>query len=757
MSNGQPLPPGFAAEFEAISKEFTLGLSRAGGFKLFATALGEALLLVVGTVLGWFFRYGAKIIAFLAKIVLKAEQSGDPDMAEIANIAVEDLFNVRVGSGAFQGRGGASARRGSAEQIGNTIIRGLFSGVGTGAGGTLSPSQDPAGKYVGTVLGLAIEGWYQGWVAELASFGQLETFGELDDIIAQVLGLGRLTRRVLGPYVDAYVTTPLQWQINLAHRHELLPPAQAVRQFLRGRPNWGRAQLDQELGRQGYSPERIEGLINAGKKHLGVSDLGFLVRNRLWTKEAAHQHLRDQGYDDAVAQTLLTIEEQQRIEAIKNSALTAAVSGYVDGRLTSGQLRGTLDALQLPVREAEMTMIAAGTRREMTRAQLSIGQTEEAVKRGILSVPDFRERLRLAGYTGRDITTLELLLLSDIRDREQARRERVEREQQRLRQRDEDRRAREQAKVARAREQDEARRRQAEDQEARATALEEELARIAAEEARATAEIHERIDAERLAERLSARDAALQQFAATERAELAGLEASHARLAEIRRAADERQALLSRQADDDLRALRDDVDQDRQAGRISDRDARDQLRWLQERRDIEQQRIERAQRERIQDAFDATTTALDEAREAAIEKLKRQIEEARLRLDISDRDAAEQLRRLDERRQAEIAQSLALRARALDARQAAQRAAVDIGEREQVEQQRAETDRARLEGRISDRAASVETARQQALADARREQQGRAALTAARDAARSRVLEARRASRRRAVQEGSGS
>src|SRR5204862_1854622 len=124
-------------------------------------------------------------------------------------------------------------------------------------------------------------------------------------------GFGRLTRRVLSPFVDTLVQTPAEWAINKQYRPKLLGSSLLTRRMHAGKLS--EDEVREELARQGYATWRIDALINESSKFLNTGDLGFLVRHKLIEYDAAIAHLRDQGYPQYIAETVMELERLSRL------------------------------------------------------------------------------------------------------------------------------------------------------------------------------------------------------------------------------------------------------------------------------------------------------------------------------------------------------------------------------------------------------------------------------------------------------------
>lgn len=362
----------------------------------------------------------------LAKGIAQSEDLVAPHLAEIAAAAVSDTFGTEVSPNAFRSRRDPSGRKGAADALGAGFLNSI-----KGAGGAVEPNQEAAQRFLGMVMNMALEGWYQGWFFELMSslvpyidVGKIESFAQLDDTIMQALGIGRMTRRVVQPLLNAQVITPLQWHVNKTYRPELLSVGEAVRQFHRGR--WTREQLDEELARQGWSADRIDAFVNAQKKYFSAGDVRTFTDRNHWPMDKGIQHLRDQGFDEHTAVDALRLEGLRRIEQLEASEATAIIGAYVDRRINGSEFGTLLRAAVKNDAERALLEELAEVRRAVNIRHLSPGEARAAAKAGIVAVRDYRRALERDGYTPDAVDALELLLrheLAEQRDVEELRRE----------------------------------------------------------------------------------------------------------------------------------------------------------------------------------------------------------------------------------------------------------------------------------------------------------------------------------------------
>lgn len=369
---------------------------------------------VFGRVLAFLYKLISPIGIGLAKGIAESEDLVAPELSEIAAAAASDMFGTDVPASAFKSKRDRTGRTRAADALGKGILDQI-----RGESTTMAPTEAGAQRYLGMVLNMSLEGWYQGWFFEFMSslvpyfdVGKIESFAELDDILSQTLGLGRLSRRVLGPLVDVTCVTPLEWAVNKAYRPNLLAAGEVARQVARGR--WPLERGKEELARQGWDDERIEALFNGQRKFLSVADVNQLYTRGVLTGEQARQHLRDQGYDDDTALLAERVEGTRRFETHENSEGAAIVSAFASFGLSLSEFRSLLGQYVTVPAERALFEELGTLRRQLAQKPLSPSEAKACVKAGILSVRDYRRALELDGYDVDAVLALELLLRDEL-------------------------------------------------------------------------------------------------------------------------------------------------------------------------------------------------------------------------------------------------------------------------------------------------------------------------------------------------------
>jgi hypothetical protein len=391
------LPPDLKSQGEQIGLGATepVVLDRLGRFVL--AAVQSAVAFIVEYII----KIASRVAIYFAGAVMRAEDRNAAEFRALTNAALQDLTGVDRGAGN--------------KAIGKTLLESLSGGAGAAPGGTLGPSTAGAEAYMEIVMQLALEGYVEGGITSALSLGYLDKFTELDDILAQVLGLGRMSRRVMQPLMGAKVITPMQWHVNKLYRPELLSPADAVRQYLRH--NWTWEQTTEELARQGWSAERIDALVEAQRKFFSPSDIRQFVTREHWNADQGTQHLLDQGYTEEEARDALRLEGLKRFEQLEAAEGGAIVTAYANHEIDDGEFDDLMAKQVKNTTERNLLTELGLLRRRLNVRYLTPAEERRLAIAGIRNVIDYRRALERAGYQPDAVAALDLELRAELANR----------------------------------------------------------------------------------------------------------------------------------------------------------------------------------------------------------------------------------------------------------------------------------------------------------------------------------------------------
>lgn len=348
--------------------------------------------------------------------IVSGERVAEGSYQRMAATVLSGLFNTPIDAGDIGIFG--NAERG-AQKIGDAVLRGM----GT-PHSPIEPSDENAKRFIAMMGNLAVEGWLNGVIFEQLSkietfeLAGSERFAELKDVLISAFGLSRLSRRVFGPYVDTNVVLPFKWFVNKTYRPTLLSPAAAAKQVLRGRKESDR--FFEETARAGYDDEDAESILNAARQKLSIDDWLFLERYGDVSTPEVDAALADLGCDDVTRDYVRRLDFEKRKAKSQVDLFDATADAYIDGLVPETSFLFALTQAYDNVDEREGRRQVVEARKVARRKRLSKADIEDAVKRKLLAIQDYRDWLAVEGYDEQSATVLELMLQSEIRGAEAA-------------------------------------------------------------------------------------------------------------------------------------------------------------------------------------------------------------------------------------------------------------------------------------------------------------------------------------------------
>lgn len=406
--NEPPTPP---PDFEAIGRSFGLGIDTSGLAGSWLSGLYEILVKVFTTAIGILLSLAIRIFAWFIGILGDVSAEASTAYGTLVAATLKELFGIDVDPNSVNTRRGGADRQAVATKLGQTIIGTFFTGTQTDPNGRIVPSSTAADNFLATTMNMELNGWIESWFADGVTGHLLEKYGDLKDGIAQVLGLGRLSRQVFAPPLKVLVHDPYLALLEEKYRPKPVAEATLMRQFYRG--EFTRESLSITLGRQGYSEQYIDWVIQEHEKFLSLDDVNYLLSRGTWTNDDAAHYLQEQGHTFAGAQRVVEIINDKRIHKYRTEIVSVAEAAFVKGDIPFDQWQSIASTSGLTDEEITWTLKVAGIKRELTVTHLSLGQIETGIKDGIMNLDDLRAWATRVNMPFEDETFLELMVLFD--------------------------------------------------------------------------------------------------------------------------------------------------------------------------------------------------------------------------------------------------------------------------------------------------------------------------------------------------------
>ncbi|HEV2224384.1 MAG TPA: hypothetical protein VGR84_15425 [Candidatus Acidoferrales bacterium] len=415
------LPP---ADFTTIGAQLAQGAKSVEGAAAGVSSVINWLADWVGTIVAALLTLVEKIIAWLLGLIFKVWNNAESGTDAIAAQAVSGIFRQPVSASAFQSLNDPSQRDAITGALLTTITNSLGAGFTGSSAQQIGPSTAGAEQFLKTALGMGIEGWLQGWIVEAFSLNYLERFGDLKDILERSLGIGRLSRQVLGPPMKMLVHDPLLWKLNQIYHPTRLPVSTAIREYIRG--GLTQDQLNEYLDYAGIPAANIPGMVNEARPHLGVGELWDLVQGGFIDQPAAIQELQNAGWDNATAQWVWSAQTVARQKVLAEKYIEAAEALFIGRKMDTTTFNNIVDGFTnqgsvtfggtaagegstttfglLTVAEAQMIKATAFLRRASASQFIPLGQALQLLEGGFVGLDDYRRMLTLHGFSNGETT-----------------------------------------------------------------------------------------------------------------------------------------------------------------------------------------------------------------------------------------------------------------------------------------------------------------------------------------------------------------
>ncbi len=364
----------------------------------------------VAQVLGNFLRVMPRIATYLAKFFQTTIEQSNPEFAALATSTLGTLFGTDISVDFGRAAGGGGGLQDSAASVGQAVLQTIFGGIDAAAGGGLKPDAEPAERFLGAVTEMVMRGWFVELIAEMIPVWNIKAFHELEEELIGGLGIGRLMRTAMRPYVQTLIATPMEWQLNLAARPKLASEANAIRMWQLG--HLDDAALDDVLGRQGYGADHIESLKEIHWRQPSVGELATLFAHQVLADGDAVNRIKRDGYNDGEASMVWEATKFRHFDPWIVREAEVWLAKLESGLVTKDQFSAALNDIPLFPGVGAYLNHVADARLAAPRRALSVGELFVAWENQILTQNEVHDRLVQFGYSEDDATTLLLTRLA---------------------------------------------------------------------------------------------------------------------------------------------------------------------------------------------------------------------------------------------------------------------------------------------------------------------------------------------------------
>jgi hypothetical protein len=430
MSNGDlppEIPPVTTPDLKDTAKLAGIGISGSGLPANIAGALWASIVDGLKQVLTMIADAFDDVAALLTEFFTSAQGQDTPGFNRLVAAVLSDTLGVEVSAADLQQAQFESGRVGAMRRVGgdlfNTLANEFITGTadsseGPGIGGLpgrtgepLTPEQgvEAAKAFIGFALSFAVR---QGNVAFLSSAIPWEWLGgirEYGEMMAKNLGLGRLVRRALQPYIQTLISQPLQEALNRQYRPHVLDAKQIASAFIRG--DIDRSDYAERLKGLGYKDGDIDLLIADTYTRLNQQELLLLEETGAIGQSDLVKGLQQLGFNTSDVPLLIQARQLETVQGADRKYAAILAVQLLEGHIDQGTYTAAVNALRIPKLEADAITRNAVAEKDIRHKQLSLGFLKRAYFNAAITLDEYIAHAQALGYTPDDVDLLEQELL----------------------------------------------------------------------------------------------------------------------------------------------------------------------------------------------------------------------------------------------------------------------------------------------------------------------------------------------------------
>ncbi len=348
----------------------------------------------------------------------EVEKTAGPFLLEAAAAGLSDYFGTTITPEQIGLHKGFDGRRALSDRLGALIFSSMFETFGTATEITPAQGLENAESMLGFNISTALEGWFGGVLTTGYLSKLFPNWADLDTLLQQHLGFGRMNRRIMAPLLDELIVIPFRQHIRDIYRSSILNESQAARAFFRG------AISDKEyfdtMALHGWDQERAGQLKVINGRLLEKEDITKGVELGILSEAELPEIFRNLGYPTDLAEVMTRVTVDDRIRTINNALESVSRDMFRDGEIDQTEYRVFLTDAGRSNHE-QNRLIALGilekARQESEPKRIRRvprGTVERSFREGLISREQLIEYYEEKSYPAGDIalmTTLQELLV----------------------------------------------------------------------------------------------------------------------------------------------------------------------------------------------------------------------------------------------------------------------------------------------------------------------------------------------------------
>lgn len=346
----------------------------------------------------------------LGESVDEFEKTAGPEIMKAAAAALSDYFNTTISVGDISRNRSAGARTSFSQNLGSFILESMFGQFEVPQNITPDVGRRNAERILGYNVGTTLESWLGKVISTTPLTRWIPNWADLDDVMQQTLGLGRINRRIMGPLLKILVADPFLWDLNRTFAPTLFNAGQLVR--LRNRKVLGDSDFFEQMSWLGFDKDKAAKMRNLVSRLPEKEDIAKMLELGLITNARATEIYEALGFTETGAQIMTAVTEDDKIRNINNAVESTARDMFRDREIDEPTLVATLGKAGRSPGEIEAFVGLARIQRARPRS-VGRGVMEEGFRKNLIPLGRLREFYTTEGYSVDDRVLLEELAIED--------------------------------------------------------------------------------------------------------------------------------------------------------------------------------------------------------------------------------------------------------------------------------------------------------------------------------------------------------
>lgn len=365
---------------------------------------------VTATIVELFIDITSEIGKRIGESVDEFESTAGPAIEAAAAAALSDYFGTTISVGQISRGRSPGQRFAFAQNLGAFILEQMFGAFDFPGQITPELGRENAERILGFNVSTTLESWLGKVVSSTPLTRWIPNWADLDDVMQQTLGLGRINRRIMGPLLKTLVADPFAWDLNRTFTPQLFNAGQLVR--LVNRKAIDEGTYFEQMSWHGFDQAKAANMRLLLSRLPEKEDIAKMLELGIITPERTQAIFEGLGFTPTGAEAMVAVTEDDRVRNINNAIESTARTMFRSREIDESELQVILNKVGRSPAEVEIFLGLARVERSRPRA-MPRGVMEEGFRKGFIPLGRLREYYEAEGFSLDDRILLEEMAVED--------------------------------------------------------------------------------------------------------------------------------------------------------------------------------------------------------------------------------------------------------------------------------------------------------------------------------------------------------